>query len=1128
MFRKNLWRNALQVLIIFMVFGLIFSPIALCQNWTGLPPYNTLWPLWSHVLSLADTTTGIILPIVTSLTPATALPVQPGLTWNPGVSYPWLFYNTPLDMIYFDETFGLNTRPAFGLLTPLTSTALQISLSADFAAFPPLLSAFMAQPIPRATTEVVPSVLTATDLIITNDAPKAHPQSQNPMLRMAFIEAKSIGEVKKLARMGLDIAAIRKGPVVENEQGIPIQTYRVEAVLSARNESRLDAEDFNWSELPGKGPVKRIGEPYNFYHSFDEPVHGIKDQLRRINSKYPKIIRLKVIGLSVQHRPILAVGLTNEKIRGDKPQVLFVVTHHAREWITTEMAMRLIKYLASNYGSDARVTNLLDTTEVWIIPVANPDGYQFTFTNERLWRKNLRDNDGDGQITLSDGVDLNRNFDSHWGYDEEGSSSNESSGIYRGSGPNSEPETQAVIDFIQSNDFKFILSYHSFQGLIAYPWGFQKSTPSLDDPIFVAQAGTDDNPAVWDSLLNTGYDIGLLADLYIINGDFVDWCYYRAGVPAQMIELTFGEDAEGNHYGFEFPDDDSQIQTVFEDNLEFALCYAESAINPSHPVSPVGIATEDIYHTPLTASYGSNQIIQVLACKGLDMTLYYGINSDPEQTAGFVEKLGTTYNENPGVYYNRYQAVITGQSAGDTVTYRIVGGTTEIGPYNYSVINASDNPILVVAAEDYNGLYPVYPSPGPHYLVYYTDALDAGSYAYDIWDVDVHEAPPSYIEVLSHYDVAIWYTGDDYVPTVPGIGVHEEEFLNFRDFINYENGKLFSTGQGLAMLSAVFGEFPDDFFQYYLGAYMHIEGGGMDSASHQPFAVMGVDGDPIFGGLAFQIFGGDGANNQHHADTFLLTSHFVPHFSNTLAARYDRPGGPFDPHSGSYFVYSQIADMAYKRLGGTFMLPSGSPSLRFWISYDIEPYWDYAFVEISEEGTDMWTTLPDMNGLTTTNTGDSCSEAEGWVSIHPFLAHYMDANCNPEGTTGSWNAFTANSGGWQQVEMDLSAYAGITVELHISYASDWAFQALGVFIDDIEISGMPIEDFEAGMGEWTVSTAPGSSASNNWIHTTGGSLPEGPAIRTPNSVYLGFGFEAIDTAENRNSVMDNVMQYLGL
>jgi hypothetical protein len=299
----------------------------------------------------------------------------------------------------------------------------------------------------------------------------------------------------------------------------------------------------------------------------------------------------------------------------------------------------------------------------------------------------------------------------------------------------------------------------------------------------------------------------------------------------------------------------------------------------------------------------------------------------------------------------------------------------------------------------------------------------------------------------------------------------------------------------------------------------------VDHDTGLPFDVVGEAGDPIFDGLTFSLHSGDGANNQGFSDTFLTTSYFLPHFDNTLAARYIRPGGPFDPHSGSYYAYSQIADLSYKRLGGTFTLPAGLPHLKFWVSADTEFEWDFAFVEVAEAGTDNWTTLPDLNGLTGTNTGESCPA--GWVdAIHPFLAHYMDEDCNPTGSTGAWNAFTGNSGGWKQVDMDLSAYAGKTVELHISYASDWAVQGLGVFVDDIELAGYPLEDFEAGTGAWSASTAPDSFSFNNWERITGAGIPEGPAISTPDSVYLGFGFEGIANAADRNAVMQRVMDYL--
>ena len=108
------------------------------------------------------------------------------------------------------------------------------------------------------------------------------------------------------------------------------------------------------------------------------------------------------------------------------------------------MNRRLLRHFVDNYDDDRAIRDLVDSTELWFVPVANPDGYDFTFTEgNRLWRKNLRDNDDDGRITAVDGVDLNRNFPTKWGYDNEGSSAVPGSETYRGAAPASEPETQA-------------------------------------------------------------------------------------------------------------------------------------------------------------------------------------------------------------------------------------------------------------------------------------------------------------------------------------------------------------------------------------------------------------------------------------------------------------------------------------------------------------------------------------------------------------------------------------------------------------------------------------------------------------------------------------------------------------
>ncbi len=166
-----------------------------------------------------------------------------------------------------------------------------------------------------------------------------------------------------------------------------------------------------------------------------------------------------------------------------------------------------------------------------------------------------------------------------------------------------------------------------------------------------------------------------------------------------------------------------------------------------------------------------------------------------------------------------------------------------------------------------------------------------------------------------------------------------------------------------------------------------------------------------------------------------------------------RPGGPFDPHTGSNYVYSQIADVSYKRLTRTISVPAGGATLSFWTSYNTEQAWDHLFVEAHTVGQDNWTTLPDLNGRTSQATGDSCPE--GWRTLHPWLDHYQTLNpdntCSPSGTTGVWHASSGSSNGWQQWSVDLGAYAGRQVEVSLAYVSDWSVQGLGVFVDDIEV-----------------------------------------------------------------------------
>ena len=212
---------------------------------------------------------------------------------------------------------------------------------------------------------------------------------------------------------------------------------------------------------------------------------------------------------------------------------------------------------------------------------------------------------------------------------------------------------------------------------------------------------------------------------------------------------------------------------------------------------------------------------------------------------------------------------------------------------------------------------------------------------------------------------------------------------------------------------------------------------------------------------------------------------------------------PAVPRTGQQFAISQKAEPSYKRLARTITVPAGGATLSFWITRDTEANWDFVFVEGHTAGETDWTTLPDLNGHTSEDTGFSCPF---WLELHPFLTHYQsdngDGTCSPQGTTGHWWAVSGASEGWEQWMVDLSAYAGSDVEVSIAYASDDIFQAAGAFVDDIVVSsGAGTTSFEADgdtFDGWTVPGAPADSAPNpnDWIVGTVADTPEplGPTV----------------------------------
>ena len=201
------------------------------------------------------------------------------------------------------------------------------------------------------------------------------------------------------------------------------------------------------------------------------------------------------------------------------------------------------------------------------------------------------------------------------------------------------------------------------------------------------------------------------------------------------------------------------------------------------------------------------------------------------------------------------------------------------------------------------------------------------------------------------------------------------------------------------------------------------------------------------------------------------------------------------PATGEQFALSQAADSAYKRLTRTVTVPEGGGTLSFVAHLQTEPGWDFFVVEARPEVGEAWTTLADENGHTSQDTGSGCA---GLAALHPFLAeHYVTVDatagtCEPTGTTGEWNAATGLSFGPQEWEVDLSQFAGESVELSLTYVSDDVVSLGGVAVDDITTSwGEGSTSFETGMEGWSVPGPPEGSPGNenDWIVGTEAEAP---------------------------------------
>ncbi|MFJ9593240.1 M14 family metallopeptidase [Streptomyces virginiae] len=320
---------------------------------------------------------------------------------------------------------------------------------------------------------------------------------------------------------------------------------------------KLKELGYKLTALPGP-PDRSVpgiaASPMDF-PSADSKYHNYAEATAEINTlvaQYPAIASKRVIGKSYQGRDLLAIKISDNVATDEsEPEVLFTAHQHAREHLTVEMALYLLKEFTSKYGTDSRVTNAVNGREIWIVPDLNPDGgeYDIATGSYRSWRKNRQPNSGSSYV----GTDENRNWNYKWGCCG-GSSSSKSSETYRGAAAESAPEVKVVSDFVRSRviggkqQIKAAIDFHTYSELVLWPFGYtyNDTAPGLtaDDLAVYKKIGTS-------MAASNGYTPEQSSDLYITDGTIDDWLWGNQ----KIFSYTFEMYPESGGGGFYPPDE---------------------------------------------------------------------------------------------------------------------------------------------------------------------------------------------------------------------------------------------------------------------------------------------------------------------------------------------------------------------------------------------------------------------------------------------------------------------------------------------------------------------------------------------------------------------------------------------
>ncbi|MEU4778646.1 M14 family zinc carboxypeptidase [Micromonospora sp. NPDC023633] len=342
--------------------------------------------------------------------------------------------------------------------------------------------------------------------------------------------------------------------------------FRLEAVPAP------SADDHGHSHAEGDVGTAAFPPADSNYHDYAELTAAVN----KVVADHPGIARKISIGSSYEGRDLMAVKISDNVATDEsEPEILFNSQQHAREHLTVEMAVYLLNLFTDSYGTDSRVTNIVNTREIWIVPTVNPDGseYDIATGSYRSWRKNRQPNSGSTYV----GTDLNRNWSYQWGCCG-GSSGSTSSETYRGPSAFSAPETAALRNFVNSRvvggtqQIKANIDFHTYSELVLWPFGYTYNNTGTG--MTADQYNTF--ATLGQQMANTnGYTPQQSSDLYITDGDSIDWMWGQHGIWAYTFEMYPGSATGG---GFYPPDEVIPAQT--SRNREAVLLLSEYADCP--------------------------------------------------------------------------------------------------------------------------------------------------------------------------------------------------------------------------------------------------------------------------------------------------------------------------------------------------------------------------------------------------------------------------------------------------------------------------------------------------------------------------------------------------------------------